>query len=174
MTARESEGSREISTDLVKDAPRRLKRDFKSLRPAEQRALSEWVPQTKDKGRAVSFLFMPRRMNWEALRRAYEFQPGNYEELLSTRGIGPATVRGLALVSEVIYGKAPSWKDPAKFSFAFGGKDGVPYPVNRRAMDEAHQMLKSAVDEAKIEKREKLEAIKRLSNFVSSGVSSTS
>ncbi|MEA1904295.1 MAG: DUF763 domain-containing protein [Candidatus Hadarchaeota archaeon] len=166
MTARESEEPRRISTDLVKDDPQRVERDFKSLRPAKQRALSEWLPGVEGKNRSVRILTLPKRINWAALKQAYEFQPRNYEELLSTKGIGPATVRGLALVSEVIYGKSPSWKDPAKFSFAFGGKDGVPYPVNRRAMDEAHQMLKSAVDEAKIEKREKLKAFKRLSDFV--------
>jgi hypothetical protein len=88
---------------------------------------------------------LPRRVNWEALRVAYERQPRNYEELLCIRGIGPATIRALALISELIYGEEPSWKDPVKFSFAFGGKDGVPYPVDRKTMDEVTDILSNAM-----------------------------
>ncbi len=165
MTSRVSEESRRISVDLVKDDPRKFRNDFKSLRPTEQRALSEWMPGVDQRTRTVSVLSMPQRMNWEALKKAYEAQPANYEELLSTEGIGPATVKGLALVSDIVYGKAPSWKDPARFSFAFGGKDGIPYPVNRKAMDEAHHILKTAVEEAKVGHREKIEAFQRLRKF---------
>ena len=78
---------------------------------------------------------MPKIVNWKALKQAYEFQPRNFEELPNIRGIGPATVRGLALISELIYGEKPSWKDPVKYSFAYGGKDGVPFLVDRKAMD---------------------------------------
>lgn len=167
MTSKVSERSRRTSTDLVKDDPGKVKRDFKSLRPKGQRALPEWMPGAGEENRTVQFLSLPKRMNWVALEEAHELQPENYENLLSMKGVGPATVRGLALVSEVIYGNAPSWKDPARFSFAFGGKDGVPYPVNRKAMDEAHHMLKSAVDEAKVGRQEKLKAIRRLKDFAS-------
>lgn len=165
MTAKTSEGSRKTSTDLVKDDPAKVKQEFKSLRPPDQRALPEWVPGSKEEDRRIQFLSLPKRMNWTALKEAYELQPENYENLLGIRGVGPATVRGLALVSEVVHGAPPSWKDPAKFSFAFGGKDGIPYPVNKRRMDKAHQMLKTAIDEAKLNKREKLKAFKRLSDF---------
>jgi hypothetical protein len=69
-----------------------------------------------------------------------------------------------------MYGCEPSWQDPVKFSFAFGSKDGTPFPVNRKAMDEAHEVLKTAVQEAKVGKREKLEALKRLSDLTSNVV----
>jgi len=105
---------------------------------------------------------MPRNVNWDALKKLYEFQPRNYEELLSVRGVGPATVRGLALVSEIIYGEPPSWKDPVKYSFAYGGKDGVPRPVDRKAMDESIQFLKDAINQAKLGDKEKMEALQRL------------
>ncbi|MEM1766679.1 MAG: DUF763 domain-containing protein [Candidatus Bathyarchaeia archaeon] len=82
--------------------------------------------------------------------------------MLSFKGVGAATVRGLALIAELIYGEKPSWRDPVKFSFAYGGKDGVPYPVNKRAMDESIQILRKAVEEAKIGDRDKLRAINRL------------
>ncbi|MEM1757750.1 MAG: DUF763 domain-containing protein, partial [Candidatus Bathyarchaeia archaeon] len=64
--------------------------------------------------------------------------------------------------AELISGEKPSWRDPVKFSFAYGGKDGVPYPVNKRAMDESIQILRKAVEEAKIGDRDKLRAINRL------------
>lgn len=99
------------------------------------------------------------------MKRAYDFQPKNYEQLLSIRGIGPATVRGLALISELIYGNPPSWKDPVKYSFAYGGKDGVPYPVNREAMDESIQILKDAIENAKIGNKDKIESVRRLRQF---------
>jgi hypothetical protein len=109
---------------------------------------------------------MPRNISWKTMRRVYEFQPRNYEELLSVKGVGPATVRGLALVAELIYGEKASWADPVKFSFAFGGKDCVPFPVDRRAMDESIQVLRQAVEAAKVGEREKLRSLQRLRRFV--------
>jgi len=76
-------------------------------------------------------------------------------------------VRGLALISELIYGEPPSWKDPVKYSFAYGGKDGVPYPVNRKAMDESIKILERAVEEAKIGDKEKIRSLQRLRIFIS-------
>ena len=97
---------------------------------------------------------------------AYEFQPENYEELIAIHGIGPKAVRALALVSELIYGKPPSWKDPAKFSFAHGGKDGVPYPVNRKTYQKTVEILESAINAARVGQREKLATLKRLHEFL--------
>ena len=101
-----------------------------------------------------------------SVRRVYEFQPRNYEELLSVKGVGPATVRGLALVAELIYGEKASWADPVKFSFAYGGKDGVPFPVDRRAMDESIQVLRQAVEVARVGDKEKERSLRRLRRFV--------
>jgi len=70
------------------------------------------------------------------------------------------------LVAELVYGENPSWEDPVKFSFAFGGKDGVPYPVNRKAMDESIQILKESVQQAKIGEKEKLRSLQNLRRFV--------
>jgi hypothetical protein len=109
---------------------------------------------------------MPANINWKALQEAYEFKPRNYEELLAFKGVGPATVRGLALIAELIYGEKPSWKDPVKYSFAYGGKDGVPYPVNRKAMDESIQILKQAIKEAKLGEKEKIQSLQRLRQFI--------
>ncbi len=167
MTAVASEGSRKASVDLTKEPTRKLMRLAQSVTPqAElyQKSLQEWLPNTNMQH--VTFLNMPRNINWKALSQAYEMQPSNYEQLLSVKGIGPATVRGLALVAELVYGEKPSWNDPVKFSFAYGGKDGVPYPVNRRAMDESIHILRQAVEAAKVGDREKTRALQRLRVFV--------
>ena len=159
MTASSSSESRKVAVDLVNDGVRHLERDILIV-PKGQTTIDEWCG-----GRPMK-LHMPRTVNWKALRMAYEFQPASYEELLAIRGVGPSAVRALALTGELVYGAEPSWKDPVKFSFAVGGKDGVPYPVDRQAMDRMINYLRRGVEEAKLKKREKLEAVQRLRSLV--------
>jgi hypothetical protein len=165
MTAKESEGCQKTCTDIVKEEPRRIVRMLKSIRPAHQRSLQEWMPKAGWKEYVIDVLSLPRNLNWKAVKRAYEFQPKDYEELLGLRGIGPATVRALALISELIYGEKPSWRDPVKYSFAVGGKDGVPFPVDRTTYDQAIEVLERAIKQAKVGGKEQMNAIKRLRNF---------
>jgi hypothetical protein len=169
MTAKESEGCRRASVDLIREEPKRLARMLITARPEHQKSLARWLPNTTDtnwKEYEFEVLSMPRNINWKTLREAYEFQPSNYEQLLGIRGVGPATVRGLALVAEVIYGEKPSWKDPVKYSFAYGGKDGVPFPVDRKAMDESIEILRQAVQESRIGNKEKARSLQGLARFV--------
>jgi len=166
MTAKESEGCQKTSTDIAKEEPRKVIKMLKSIRPTYQKSLQEWIPQITWKEYVVDVLSLPRNLNWKAVRKAYDFQPKNYEELLGIRGIGPATVRALALISELIYGEKPSWKDPVKYSFCVGGKDGVPFPVDRTTYDETIEILESAIKQAKVGGKEKINAVKRLSNFL--------
>jgi len=168
MTAKQSEGCRKTSAGITREEPRKIMRLLKSVRPAYQRSLQEWVPEVSWKEYVADVLAMPRNLNWKAVKEAYEFQPKNYEELLGIRGIGPATVRALALISELIYSEKPSWKDPVKYSFAVGGKDGVPFPVNRANYDKTIGILESAVKQAKVGNKERINAIKRLRRFVPS------
>ena len=168
MTAKDSEDCRKVSTDIVKEQPKKLIQLLQSVRPAHQTSLQKWMPEAKSKEYMIEVLSMPSNLNWKVIKRAYEFQPKNYEQLLSVRGVGPATVRGLALIAELVYGASPSWKDPVKYSFAYGGKDGVPFPVDRKAMDESIQILENAVQNAKIGDKEKLRSLQRLRQFVPS------
>ena len=110
---------------------------------------------------------MPRSVNWNLMKEIYDFQPKNYEEFLSIKGVGPNTVRALALISDLIYGEKPSWADPIKYTYTVGGKDGVPYPVDKKAMDEATDIIKTGVQQALVGDKEKLQAIKRLKNYIS-------
>jgi hypothetical protein len=165
MTANESGESRTVTVDLVNDSPNKILKEYNLLTAYSKTSLLNWIRPTGEKVPVVHYKLLPKRMNWDTVSRIYEFQPTNYEELLSIKGVGPATVRGLALVAELVYNKAPSWKDPVKFSFAYGGKDGVPFPVDRKAMDESIQILRSAIQEAKLGQKDKLHAIKRLKQF---------
>ena len=162
MTAKESEGCRKTSTDIAKEEPKKLKKMLLSIRPVRQKSLQEWIPQPLGKEYKIDAFSLPRNLNWNAVKKAYDFQPKNYEELISIQGIGPATVRALALVSELVYGEKPCWEDPVKYSFCVGGKDGVPYPVDRATYDETIEILENAVKQAKVGGKERLNAVKRL------------
>jgi len=86
----------------------------------------------------------------------------NFESLLGLEGVGARTLRSLSLISEIIYGVPASFRDPARFSFAHGGKDGIPYPVDRKTYDRSIEILHNALERARVDDREKLAAIKRL------------
>ncbi len=155
MVARESEQARRASVDLARE--KNFARRFatqKTLYCYEFGELRMSVRHSID------------LKDYRGLENAYEFQPKNYEELLLVQGLGPASVRALALASQLIYGTPPSWRDPARYAFAHGGKDGTPFPVQRELMDENTEFLKNAVAQARIGESEKLAAIKRLKAFI--------
>jgi len=92
----------------------------------------------------------------------YEHKPQNFESLLGLEGVGAKTLRALSLISELVYDTPVSLRDPVSYSFAHGGKDGHPYPVDRRIYDSSIEFLAQALDKARIGDREKLEAFRRL------------
>ena len=100
----------------------------------------------------------------KVLLSTYEANPQNFEQLLAIPGVGPKAVRALALVAEVVYGSPASMRDPARFSFAHGGKDGHPYPVNRQVYDQSVEWLRDAVSKARIGHSERLKALRRLTD----------
>ena len=99
------------------------------------------------------------------LLSTYEKIPEDFSELLGMKGVGPGTIRALALISELIYGASPSFKDPARFSFAHGGKDGYPYPVNKKGYDTSINFLRRAISRAKIGQSERMKAFRRIGQF---------
>ena len=96
------------------------------------------------------------------LATAYESDIHDFETLLLLKGAGPRTIQSLTLVSEVIYGTPARFEDPARFSFAHGGKDGHPFPVPPRVYDETISMLSQAVDRAKLGRSDKQHALRSL------------
>ena len=91
--------------------------------------------------------------------------PQGILDILNIPGVGPRTVRSLALISELIYQAPASRRDPAVYSFAHGGKDGHPYPVDRATYDLTIDYLKKGLWQAKVGQSEKLKAMKRLNSF---------
>ena len=96
------------------------------------------------------------------LATAYQSQPKDFESLLLTPGLGPRTLQSLALVSEVIYGTPSRFTDPARFSFAHGGKDGHPFPVPLKIYDESIRVLRDSIEKSKLGYNDKSDCIRRL------------
>lgn len=177
LTAGASEKARQVSAELAVSGYERLKRDFEILRK-HQSELSRMVSAKARDGGKTTLLelagveFKHHQVEFEdftkskylekIINRLNEIQPKSYEDFLATEGVGPKTVRALALVSEVIYGAAPSYEDPARYSFAHGGKDGTPYPVDRKTYDQTIESLQKAVRKSKINPLEKDKALRRL------------
>ena len=159
LTAKESEETRKTSLDLVRDNPEHLRKYIGGQTRLTGAELSLPVHEEIRQG-DIS------KQGWEMLKRAYELQPASYEELVAIRGMGPKTLRALALLSDLLYGSKPSWKDPVKYAFAHGGKDGYPFPVDRETYDESIGFLQDAVKAARIGQDERQQALRRLSALV--------
>lgn len=100
------------------------------------------------------------------LATAYESQPDNFENLLLTPGLGPRTLQSLTLVSEVIHGTPSRFTDPARFSFAHGGKDGHPFPVPLKVYDESIRVLHDSIEKSKMGYNDKSDCLRRLHQTV--------
>ncbi len=168
MTADLSHDSRQTSLDLILDNPEHLKKYFQKKPPMEikQANLDLFCPElTLPSHHPV--LDIDLSVNeFEVLKKAWELQPESYQELISLKGMGPKKIRALALISDLVYGDSPSWDDPVKYSFTHGGKDGFPYPVDREVYDHSISTLNDALHQAKLEKKDRYQAIKRLENLI--------
>ena len=100
---------------------------------------------------------------------AYNRDIEKFEDLVDLKGVGPRTLKALAMASEVIHGDATRFDDPARFAFAVGGKDGRPHPIDSESLDETIGMLQNAVDRAKLGDKDKSDALKRLHNVAKAG-----
>lgn len=146
LVSESSKETRKISTDLIKENPEKLLK-MPLHHPIYKNDLA--------------------KRDLTALKKAYELQPKNYEELVALHGMGPKKLRALALISNLIYGSDLDWEDPIRFSFAHGGKDGFPFPVHKKLYDENIDFLKNAIADSKIENKEKQKALKRLTDLIS-------
>src|SRR5581483_11393265 len=100
------------------------------------------------------------------LATAYQREFRDFASLLLLENLGPRTLQSLALVAEVIHGTPSRFSDPARFSFAHGGKDGHPFPVPLKTFDESMGVLRRSLDAARLGDRDKLDGFKRLDKFV--------
>jgi hypothetical protein len=170
LTSPFSSQTRKVMVEILGDTPpSRIKEDLAQVKAIlkSQRLLDKDIPP--ELARSVpSYLAPPTTLDEETLRRVKSV--GEFKELLVARGIGPATIRGLAYISCLIYGSKASWRDPVKFAYAHGTKSGRPYYVDRRAMLEHARILRDAVLQARLGDHEKIQAIRRLSALVSDQV----
>lgn len=148
LTATEANNTRASILGISRDQPEKIMQEFQHLiMPSHHDVRSKDV----DLKRLGTVLWL-----------AHDKQPADFEELLLLQGVGPRTVQSLTLVSEVIHGTPSRFKDPARFSFAHGGKDGHPFPVPTKTYDEVIHTLQNAVTKAKIGQAEKATALKKL------------
>lgn len=99
------------------------------------------------------------------LALAHERDLADFASLLLVESLGPRTLQSLPLIAEVVHGAPVRFTDPARFSFAHGGKDGHPFPVPLKIYDQSVAVLRGALDRAKLGDRDKLDGFRRLERF---------
>jgi uncharacterized protein len=179
MTSIDSTENQKICVELARDSINNVKSSVykiaEMLAQREMNTLDRWIiadnnldrklSDNRKKNQLTEHYEMPHRLDWDVFRKIYDIQPQNYEQLISIPGVGPAAVRALSLIGELIYGTKASWEDPVKYNFAHGGKDGVPYPVARKTYDKSISYLSSAIEGAEIERKQRIQALKKLAEY---------
>jgi len=158
LVAAESAPARDASATLAREKP-----------SVALSALTDLPLLAMPRRHAVSVTDVNPAHLQKILLKTYERAPDDFETLLGMEGVGAKTLRALALVSEIIYGTPASTRDPARFSFAHGGKDGTPFPVDREGYDRTIDVLHRAVDRSAIDRSERVGALKRLARFSAEG-----
>jgi len=151
ITSRDSLSSKEVILDLVKKPPDQIVSLY-------SKALSYRMPSRH----YISLKDMKPDNLKKTLLKTYETPPEDFEALTAMRGLGPMSMRALALISDVLFGARPSYEDPTLYSFAHGGKDGYPYFVRRDIYDKSIELLEIAIRNAKLGQREELETLRKL------------
>lgn len=178
LSSKKSEKTQEISTELAQSPYTGLMKDIEILRRHSSdlsqslKIRSNQPSLFGDTGQELTFLnladkefythpvihedFRKSKYLEKILYKVTEEKPKDYEQLLAMEGVGGKTMRALALVSEVIYGAKPSYEDPARYSFAHGGKDATPYPVDRETYDSTIDFFKKLIDKTNLPLSEKI------------------
>lgn len=174
LTDKEARSTKEKMLEIVQISPDAMKKELNLIFASHKEPELRFDTETDVAGyqRTVS---LPCRHEVKAedvdlkrlgavLATAYESDVKDFESLLLTPGLGPRTVQSLCLVSEVIHGTPSRFKDPARFSFAHGGKDGHPFPVPLHVYDESIRVLKDAVEKSRLGNTDKVQCLRRLHN----------
>ncbi|MHB1252714.1 MAG: DUF763 domain-containing protein, partial [Candidatus Humimicrobiaceae bacterium] len=159
LVSNESDKARKLITDISAEKPGKNIRDL--LKISCDIKNNTTMPKRHD----IRLTDIEVKRLSKIFESTYEKKPENFEELIAMPGIGPKTIRSLALISELVYSTPYSIKDPARFSFAHGGKDGIPFPVDSKTYNESINILHVALKESKIDRYDKINAIKRLASF---------
>lgn len=171
LTARASRENKKVAVELISEEPNTLIRDLNLIIKNQDKLINRekkgnitlleledkefsWHPVIKEK-------FNLNRLK-KIINSVNLIKPRDFEELIAIKGVGSKTIRALSLVAEVIYGAQPSYEDPARYSFAHGGKDGTPYFVEKPVYDRTIKAIEKGIFRSKVSLREKREAIHRL------------
>ena len=157
LVAHENEAVRTASTELANQPPSLVL------------GMLARIPELRMPVRHTLFpeLDVPKNRLTTILETTYERAPKDFATLLGIEGVGAKTVRALALASELLHGRSASLRDPARFAFAHGGKDGTPFPVDRATYDRTIEVMGNALNRASIDRSEKVQAFRRLGRLVS-------
>lgn len=182
LTAKSSQENKNISAGIVKEEPAVFIKDFQKMAKDLQGTVSSSravANRLGTQGRLPGFAQMELNnveFHWhpvvtekfdlkrlkKAIEGAHVLEPRDFTQLLSSRGIGPKTIRALSLVAEIVYGAKPSYEDPARYTFAVGGKDGTPFPVDRATYDRMLDAMEKGIKNSKMNQREIDKAKERL------------
>ncbi len=182
LTAKDSAKNKKISAAIIKDEPQTFLKDFQKI----ANDLNGTVNSTKAvanrlgaQGRLPGFTEMElnnvefhwhsvvtEKFDMKRLKKTIEdvhsLGPENFTQVLSAEGVGPKTIRALSLVAEIVYGAKPSYEDPARYTFAVGGKDGTPFPVDRATYDRMLNAIERGIKLSQTNQREIDRARQRL------------
>jgi len=159
MVAMKSSEARSKSVEIMREEAGRLGKLCEDVEKAEEHEENGFKQLVMPKQHFLS------KKEVEYLEKATQLQPKTYEDLILINGMGPKKIRTLALIAQLVYGKEASWEDPVRFSFAHGGKDGFPFPVNRSMYDESIGFLRDVVDQTNIDGFEKRKIMGKLAAF---------
>ena len=171
LTAVASRDNKEVAVGLVNEEPKNFLQTIKSIARKEDNLSSQrrlpgfaemelnnvefhWHPVVNEK-------FDVKRLA-KIIEKTHFLAPKNFNELAMTAGIGPKTIRALSLVAEIVYGAKPSYEDPARYTFSVGGKDGTPYPVDRKTYDKLLDVMERGISGSAVSIKEKEGAKLRL------------
>ncbi len=178
LVAKKSKKNKDISIELVDSGYKTLMKDIDILRrhsgevsrmlalksTGQQEFVFAQFDRVEFKHHQVEMEDFTKSKYLERILQRVTYEtPQDFESLLSIKGVGGKTIRALSLVSEIIYGAEPSYQDPARYSFAHGGKDATPYPIDRQTYDQTIAVLQHAVRRSKIDPLEKDKALRRIS-----------
>ncbi|MGC8631193.1 MAG: DUF763 domain-containing protein [Thermoprotei archaeon] len=161
MVDKEAERARKASLDAARERPSKIMAVCESAKRTTLDSFSDnKLPTIKG---SIEYTF-PSKVDWKTVKALYENPPSTYDELLLKKGVGPSIIRALALFASLIYGEKLSWRDPIKYSFAVGGKDGVPYPVDKATYDQAIKELEDLAKQARLDANDKNWMLRKLAS----------
>ncbi len=184
LTAKESNENRKISLAQVCEEPKKFLKNIKTVLKSIDKKRQPYIYNNSENSlvkqkripgfveielKDMEFYHHPVEKEKFDLKRlektiffAHSQNPETFEKFLSLKGVGPKTIRALSLVSEIIYGAKPSYQDPARYSFTVGGKDHIPYPIDRTTYCELLEIMERGIKKAKVSNQEKVKAQRRL------------